>query len=362
MRLWYILPTAHPQKSHTKRSRDTDCRVNGMSAWLQKLFLLQSIPRAPSRIGTQALRDALSTHGFDISQRTVQRNLKTLAKAIPELKNDGNNDATGWFWAKDAPMMNLPALDPALALAFKLAENFLKPQLPEAVLTPLQPYFKAADAVLNATEQDNYHRWPEKVRFLPKGQPLKAPNISPAILTTIQDALFHGCQFTGTYQALEREPAEHVFNPLGLVYRGDVIYLVATAWDYQEPRHFALHRFITSELLDSAAIAPEGFSLNEHIKAGHFDWSLGSDIKLVAYFYRDAARILAETPLSDDQMLTQCEDDEEWFELSATVQHTAQLRWWLLEWEDNVEVLEPASLRNQLSDLIEALYSCYKDL
>src|SRR5690606_32683608 len=136
-----------------------------MSDWLQKLILLQAIPRHPSRIGTRDLQEHLANHGFSVSLRTVQRDLKQLAAVLPGLGNDGNRDATGWFWKTDAPLIHLPALDPALALAFKLGENFLRPQLPEAVLAPLEPYFKAAEAVLAESGESNYRRWPDKVRF-----------------------------------------------------------------------------------------------------------------------------------------------------------------------------------------------------
>ncbi|MCK9247007.1 MAG: WYL domain-containing protein [Anaerolineaceae bacterium] len=330
-----------------------------MSAWLQKLILLQCIPKAPRRIGTLDLRDRLAERGYKVTQRTIQRNLKELAAALPELGNDGSKDATGWFWKTDAPLLQLPAMDPAVALAFKLGEQYLRPQLPDGVLAPLEPYFNAASTVLDSTDNDSYRQWPLRVRALPRGQLLKAPLIDQNVLHRVQDALFTSKQFTGNYQAPGREAAEYLFNPLGLVYRGNVIYLVATLWDYVEPRHFALHRFRAAQLLETPTQVPDGFSLDEHIRAGHFDWSLGEDIQLVAYFYRDAATILAETPLSDDQKLTVCEGDEDWFELRATVQDTAQLREWLLGWGDQVEVLNPSNLRREFRTISDAINSIY---
>lgn len=336
------------------------CRHSQMSAWLQKLILLQCIPRAPRRIGTLDLRDRLAERGYKVTQRTIQRNLKELAAALPELGNDESKDATGWFWKTGAPLLQLPAMDPVVALAFKLGEQYLRPQLPSGVLAPLEPYFNAASTVLDSTENDSYRQWPQRVRTLPRGQPLKAPLIDQNVLHRAQEALFTSKQFTGNYQAPGREAAEYLFNPLGLVYRGNVIYLVATLWDYVEPRHYALHRFRAAQLLDTPAKVPNGFTLDEHIRAGHFDWSLGEDIQLVAYFYRDAATILAETPLSDDQILTVCEDDEDWFELRATVQDTAQLREWLLGWGDEAVITYPTELKKQISRIVRDTANLYQ--
>ena len=49
------------------------------------------------------------------------------------------------------------------------------------------------------------------------------------------------------------QPKDFVLHPLGLIMRGAVIYLVASAWDYDEARLYALHRFNTVEILDAAA-------------------------------------------------------------------------------------------------------------
>src|SRR5690606_34315730 len=96
------------------------------------------------------------------------------------------------------------------------------------------------------------------------------------------------------------------------------------------------------------------------IKEGHFDWPVGGDIKLVAYFYRDAARLLAETPLSEDQVLEPCEDDEDWFELQATAHDTMQLRRWLVERGGEVILEPPKNLRQEITGIAESNLTNYQ--
>lgn len=297
--------------------------------------------------------------GFNVSLRTVQRDLHALASAIPELENDENKDMIGWYWREDAPPMNLPSLDPALAMAFRLSESFLKPQLPEAVLKPLEPYFRVANNVLVESDQDQYRDWPNKVKFLPKGQPLLPPKISVEIFKTIQNALFENKKFKGLYKSPRKDMAEYEFNPLALVYRGQVIYLLATLWDFNDIRQFAIHRFKEAWSMETQTHEINGFDLETYVSEGNFDWAYGEEIILVGHFHEFAVRILEETPLSGDQTIVPLDDEPEWFTVSATVKNTEQLRWWLMEWGDNVEVIEPNSLRGSITENVSNLNDYY---
>lgn len=71
-------------------------------------------------------------------------------------------------------------------------------------------------------------------------------------------------------------------------------------------------------------------------------------IRINAIFEKDATIHLEETPLSDDQRLTEQADGNVLVE--ATVADTGQLRWWLLGFGGRIEVLEPQGLRDELKD------------
>ena len=46
--------------------------------------------------------------------------------------------------------------------------------------------------------------------------------------------------------------------------------------------------------------------------------------------------------------------------VKATLEDTAQLRWWLLGFSDQVEVLGPKSLRDEFFELTKKMASIYK--
>lgn len=76
-------------------------------------------------------------------------------------------------------------------------------------------------------------------------------------------------------------------------------------------------------------------------------------------FERNIAKHLAETPLSADQKLTLQNDDR--VLLEATITQTLELKWWLQGFGDNIEVLEPVSMREKFKGVAAKLTEIYSD-
>ncbi len=325
---------------------------------LRQLTMSRCIPRFPGKIGTHQLKTTLLAEGFEVAQRSIQRDLNNLAKIFPALKSDGNRDAAGWYWERDAAIHDFPAIDPTMALTFKLAETFLSDLIPPTVMQLIQPYLDSSGQILASLGAPGYGVWPEKVCIIPRTQPLIPASIDPNVLKVIYEALLHENQFRGRYRRRYADEAEYDFHPLGLVFRGSVIYLVATVWDYQDPRHYALHRFTQCELLESRLSQPEGFSLDTYIETGTFQYTHGKDIKITLLFSPDVAIHLQETPLSEDQQITQKHDGRT--QITATAKDSDQLRWWLLGFGDNVEVMRPKALREEFKATIRRMGGLYR--
>ena len=175
----------------------------------------------------------------------------------------------------------------------------------------------------------------------------------------VSDALLAGLQVTVRYRPRGQTTAqEYTLHPLGLVQRGQVTYLVATAFDYDDVRIFALHRMGSAAPTDAPAGKPRGFNLDTYIREGAFGWGEGKSIRLVANFQDSAAEHLHETPLSEDQKIERA--SEGWVRVSATVANSPQLEWWLSGFGDAVEVLHPAVLRNAMKEMVAELATLYR--
>jgi len=69
------------------------------------------------------------------------------------------------------------------------------------------------------------------------------------------------------------------------------------------------------------------------------------------------ANYLEERPLHKDQQLTACDDGS--YLLESTAIDTNELRWWLLGFGANIEVLEPDYLRDEFRKIADAMANTY---
>lgn len=321
--------------------------------------MLRMIPRPPRRISVEEIRSRLSTDGYEVTVRTLQRDLNNLSNRFP-LVNDTRSKPYGWYWAKNAVVFDVPGMDPETALTFKLAEMFLTPALPPAMRKQLDPHFKRATDILKPLP---LRRWTERVRIVPRGQPLMAPDIRPDVVQAVYEALLHNCRLRVKYRSRQAEdpaPREAEISPLGLVMRDAASYLVCGFWEYDDVRTLAMHRIESAKVMATAARKPPEFDLDSYIRAGGFDIPVGAPIRLVARFTAGAAFHLQEGGLSEDQRIEPIDDD--WVRVKAVIADTAQLRWWLLGFGDQVVVEKPAALRREMAKVTATMAGRYARL
>jgi predicted DNA-binding transcriptional regulator YafY len=131
-----------------------------------------------------------------------------------------------------------------------------------------------------------------------------------------------------------------------LVVRGGATYLVATAYEYEDARLFALHRFESVSRNYEIAKVPKGFKLASYLDAGALQFGSGGVVRLVARIRDGLARHLEETPLAANQKLKAVEGG---VQLIVSVPDTWQLHWWILSQGSSIVVLSPDVLRERIA-------------
>jgi predicted DNA-binding transcriptional regulator YafY len=322
--------------------------------------MLRLIPRYPYKITAKQLYEKLHAENYVVTKRTIERDLMTLSESFP-IVSDERDKPYGWSWAKDGVVFDLPGLSSTEALTFNLVEQHLKPILPASTLTQLQPYFvTASEKLASMAVHSPAHSWLDKVRVIQPTQTLLPPTIDSEAQRVVSEGLLQDKQLKVAYQKRgDGKTEEYVIHPLGLVERGQMIYLVCTMFSYQDVRILALHRIRYAEMLEESSKRPKGFSLDDYIESGAFGFGGGETIRLKAIFKNPAGDHLHETPLSVDQVLSA--QDDSYLKLTATVVNTEQLRWWLLGFGEQVEVLAPAHLRKAIVQSAQALAEIYRD-
>jgi predicted DNA-binding transcriptional regulator YafY len=333
---------------------------NLMQANLARLIImLTALPTFPRKLDTGKLRQQLLAAGHDVDLRTVQRDLNNLSNTYA-ISNDGAKPA-GWYWHKDAKPISLPALDPHAALVLQLARTHLERLLPAATLDHLTPQFRQARETLDQYG-NGLRKWPDKIRVLPRGPEQATPTIRPDVQSVIYDALLREKRARVSYRKnLAQTAKEYEINPLGLIVRDRVSYLICTIGDFSDLRQLALHRMQSAELLDAPATCPQGFDLDAYIRQGEMGFPSGDTLALQVAFTPAAAVQVRECPLSADQTVTEGETEEDDILITATVPDSMELRWWLLSFGDDAEVLEPPELRAWFREVAGNLVGYYDD-
>jgi predicted DNA-binding transcriptional regulator YafY len=322
--------------------------------------MLRLVPRYPQKITVQDIRRSLAGVGFEITERSVQRDLNDLSDVFP-LVCDDREKPFGWSWQKDAASFDLPGLSVPEALTLAMAERQLRDLLPLPMLDQLQPHFKAARKRLESEPRpDRGRSWLDKVITVSPTQPLLAPKIAHEVQRVISEALLHERQISIRYRKRgDKAPTESRIHPLALIQRGPMLYLCCRFFDYDDTRTLAVNRVVSAQLLEDRAVYPAGFSVNQLAEAGIWGFGSGEKIGLEVIFQPGYGDHLYETPLSKDQEVAEIADGQ--LRVTATVANTPQLQWWLLGFGEGVEVVKPAELRKTMAATAQELAFVYRN-
>jgi predicted DNA-binding transcriptional regulator YafY len=296
------------------------------------------------------IAEKLKDRGYEITVRTVQRDLKELSNIFPIELNSKNPRDYGWRWEK-GHNLNIQGIGTSEALAMRLVELQLKQQLPHTMLDSLEGVFNIARKKLDdlATHDNRKAKdWLNKIRVVQAAQTLLPPSVDEAVQSAIYEAVLENRQIAAAYTAIgNATPKDYVLHPLGIIMRGSITYLLATVKDYPTPILFALHRFQSAQLTIAAAKIPKGFSMDKSIAAGIADFAIhGEPVQLELRCSESVTNYLNETKLSEDQLITP--ETDGWKRVVATVNDTWQLRWWILGQGAEIEVCAPHRVRKEI--------------
>tara|TARA_B100001142_G_scaffold147323_1_gene148276 strand:+ start:1358 stop:2359 length:1002 start_codon:yes stop_codon:yes gene_type:complete len=327
---------------------------------IRLIKLLTYIPKYPAKRSLSNFKDHLGSLGYDVTDRTIQRDLLKLEKYFPLICDD-RNPPYGWSWQEDAKEINLAAMDKVEALSLSLAEKYLEPLMPIENYERISNLFDRANNVLESSETSQLRRWRDRVRVLPQSQRLEPPSVNQEVQANIYDSLLNGEQLDVHYlKANSRLAEKRIVNPLGVVLVGIVHRLICTMDpDFKIIRHLPLHRFKSANANGESCLEPESFDIDDYLEKESLSFlRTEKKFKIELLFDGATGYHLSETPVSKDQKYK--EEKNGRIRISGTVADTEQLRWWILGFGENIEVIKPKALRDEIRKRVNLLSSIYK--
>lgn len=316
---------------------DTSMRYNKM---------IGLIPVHPQKIEARVLHQKLLALGYQIDKRSVERDLHKLSLEYGLVSDEAK--PAGWSSMRGPADAALLPMDAPTALTYELLSRYLKPLFPRGMRKLLEPDFARARHALDNMATNSFGKWAKRIAVVPLGQQLLPPSIPVEVSEVVDDALLNGQRFEADYLPVsENKPKRREFNPQGLVYREGVVYLVATLYAYEDPLQFALHRMSKPTMLDASAIPLKGFDLQRYAKA-EMAIPTGKRIKLELRVDEWLGRHISESRLASDQVVAPARD-KGLFRVTASVEETEQLCWWLRSFGQTIEVVKPVALRRRMA-------------
>jgi predicted DNA-binding transcriptional regulator YafY len=295
--------------------------------------------------------------------RSVRRIMAGMSDYVDHV---GHTNAARWFKVRDTAMLGDQwRMNVDTAIALITLQRMATHQLPGAVFTMLAPRFAEARATLdlNVSEQAKKGKsWGAKIMMASSAQPLILPQIDDEIYNRVTDALMRDKQIDILYEPNKPETQIADYrkqSPLGLIEDQGIYYLVAQS--SVETRMFRLDQIKGVKMRDDSVATTPGFDLNTFVKQrglAEFKPEPEVELKLRVHardgqYRRTAAQhALTQFKLNESQRIVEWAEDKRSFVLTATVRSSVSLRNFLHSQSNTIEVLAPASIRDEFAERI----------
>ena len=332
-------------------------KVSSTEAIRRGFSILGSVSRSP--MSSRDIFRRLYDDGFNVSIRTIERDLSRLPDIFPSLI-EVDDRSKPFTYRQPVNARKYSAMNPTEAICLELAFSFLNPILPKKTLDPINPYLKEADAVLNESHAKKYKNWKDKVLTINEGLQLQSANVTQKVINNIHEALWDEKVVIAKYQSRTKKYADNYkIHPAGLVYRGRIIYLICSFDDnLNKIVYLPLQRFKSIEILPEEKSFHHGKKVSNLVK-DLLGFKLNNKkLKVKLKFSKMAGAHLFETPLSKKQTIKETRDG--FFMVEDEVIDNMELRYWIRAFGDEVEVVQPKILRDEFTKLSKSLRKKYE--
>jgi predicted DNA-binding transcriptional regulator YafY len=290
---------------------------------------------------------------LEVSERTIHRDMDALCSAgVPVLAERGNGGGWGLM---EAYKTNLTGLNHSEILSLFLTK-------PAQLLSDLGLHqasegalIKLLAALPSMSRRDaEYAR--QRIHIDTAGWRNSPENVSS--LPVLQEAIWQERKLRFMYERAACQPSERLADPLGLVAKGSVWYLVAAVDG--APRTYRVSRIREARLTDQPSVRPDDFDLADYWRQSAADFQAG----LPRFYAKIRIGPSVERWLSYLARASRVEhreppDANGWSTLTMRFDVEEEACQFALSFGGQAEVLEPESLREKVIAAAHATVSRY---
>tara|TARA_R110002096_G_scaffold87831_2_gene201442 strand:+ start:13428 stop:14387 length:960 start_codon:yes stop_codon:yes gene_type:complete len=304
--------------------------------------------------GRQFVPIAEMVNRYGISERTIYRDLKSLQEAGVPI---GFENGKGYYIVSGyrlPPVMFSKEEAASMLAGERMMQRWNGSSLSDSYVSALDKI----RAVLPTKEKNYLDTLDQHIKAFP--YPDRPPsNTDSKVFDFLQNAIFQKKVIEIKYRSpYKDDTTKRNVEPLGLLLRGNYWYLAAWCLVRADYRLFRIDRMESYSYSKSAALVSKSHSLEEFYELNLKEEE--RDIhKVVVRFSDDMYRYLGDQKYYHGWVSEiKIEDGRELTFLSYSIEYMAR---WLLGWGNSVQIIEPASLKNRLKELVQELYNHHCD-
>jgi len=180
--------------------------------------------------------------------------------------------------------------------------------------------------------------------------------VDPDVMMQINQAVSSEEKIEMRYRSRkDSEPRWRQVHPYHVAHRKDAWYLIAYCTENQEIRTFKISRIVEVRPLHERFEIPAEFSPKEYLK---YRWRIldGPGTLVCVRFDSEVGDLILEKEMEEARVWKDAGN----VYLEATVASLEEFSWWLLQYGEHAEVLQPQELRNIMAERARQLASLYR--
>ena len=290
-----------------------------------------------------------------VSEKTIRRDLAVMRRiGLPLSETVGIRNAK--HWKMDSNRFLPAALRWDEAAALYMSKQLMQPLAGTMIAESFHELTRKIELALSNKAKLHLDRITKSIQV--RSDPSTDHQPRKHLLDNLQLAVEEQRLTWITYQSqAATEPVTHDVHPYALVFAKNSFYLVAFAPHHQEVRHYKLDRISQVDVQPLKFPKPLDFNLDQHFAGS---WSIyrgrpgTKPFPVRVRFTAEVSRYIQEKRWHASQILTPQRDGSLIAEFQLTA--TEEIKAWVLSFGAKAEVLEPESLREEISqELIQAL-------
>ena len=289
-----------------------------------------------------------AAHG--VTERTIRRDIEALQEAGFPLYDDRADGKRVWRLVEGYRQRLVQGFTLSELAALHFSKNMLSflrgapfGQDLESAFGKIREALPAKSLPFLARIQDLFSARPDPWKDYSKKQD---------VIAGLIDAILHQRQARVAYYSFNsRRTKTYDLDPYRLVYYRGGLYLYARAHEYGEVRTFAVERVQKVEVLDQGFEVPADFSPSEYARSA-FGIFGGKAERVELVFAAGIAGYVRERNWHESQALA--DEPDGGVRLTLEVAPSFDLKAWIKGFLPHVQVLRPASLRDEIAREIEA--------